>query len=107
MALPPGAYLFVYRFNRISNADAVMISAYWEVLMKTEHMISTQLVNPWAQCTSKGQKKETREAVNKRSAMRWEKITRKQFPNRIFGILKESFRALDARNPINTAKIRL
>jgi hypothetical protein len=84
-----------------------MISASREIFMKTEHIISTQLVKPCAQCTSRGQNKETRELVNKRSAMICEKITRKQLPNPIFGILEQSFEALDARNPINTAKIRL
>jgi hypothetical protein len=73
---------------RIRDADAVMMSASRKIFIKTEHMTSAQLVNPSAQCTSRGQKKETDELVNKRSAIMWERITRKQLQNPILGILE-------------------
>lgn len=87
--------------------DPVMTSVSKEIFVKTADMTSAQLVIPSAQLTSRGQKKETDELVSKKSAIIWESITRKQLQNPILGILEQSLQALDARNPVTTAKIRL
>jgi hypothetical protein len=57
--------------------------------------------------TSKGQKRETSEAVRKRSATTWENISRKHFPKPSLGIWDQHFQAMDATNPINKAKNKL
>jgi len=59
------------------------------------------------QLTSKGQKKETGERVNKKSANTCERMIKKQLPKFILGICDETYHASDARNPEIKAKIML
>jgi len=55
------------------------------------------------QLISKGQKKETGEDVNNKSATTWDRIIRKQLIKVIFGKWDESLQTMDTRNPVNKA----
>jgi hypothetical protein len=60
-----------------------------------------------AQLTSKGQKKETGEDVNNKSATTWDRIIRKQFIKVICGKWDESLQTMDTRTPVNKANTTL
>ena len=64
-------------------------------------------LNPPDQWTSRGQKRETGELVNRRSPTTCERMIRKQFVHFILGIRAQSLQAFAARTPASNANIRL